>query len=119
MRFVAARVLWTYVAEARVRRVSPANLFRRTAIRDTELSGQPIAEGDKVVAFLTSANRDEDVFAAAQEFDIGRDPNPHAGFSGGGPRYCLRRHPAPSERPGLLPSPAVPRHPTAATGPVL
>jgi Cytochrome P450 len=54
--------------------VSPINLFRRTAARDTELGGQQIAEGDKVVMFYASANRDEDVFAGPQQFDIGRDP---------------------------------------------
>jgi cytochrome P450 len=55
---------------------SPPGTGRRPAICDTELAGQKIAEGDKVVMFYTSANRDEDVFAAPQEFDIGRDPNP-------------------------------------------
>ena len=55
------------------------NLFRRTAIRDTELGGQKIAAGDKVVMFYASANRDENVFAAPQEFDIGRDPSPMSG----------------------------------------
>ncbi len=79
-------------AEEIVRWVSPVNLFRRTAARDTELGGQQIAEGDKVVFFYSSANRDEEVFAAAQEFDIGRDPNPHVGFGGGGPHFCLGRH---------------------------
>jgi cholest-4-en-3-one 26-monooxygenase len=68
------------------------NLFRRTATRDTEIGGQPVAEGDKVVVFYSSANRDEDVFADPQAFDIGRDPNPHLGFGGGGPHFCLGRH---------------------------
>jgi len=79
-------------AEEIVRWVSPVNLFRRTAMRDTELAGHKIAEGDKVVMFYTSANRDEDVFASPQEFDISRDPNPHVGFGGGGPHFCLGRH---------------------------
>jgi cholest-4-en-3-one 26-monooxygenase len=65
------------------------NLFRRTAIRDTELAGEKIAEGDKVVMFYSSANRDEDAFTAQREFDICRDPNPHVGFCGGGPHFCL------------------------------
>jgi len=101
-RLVADPGLAASAAEEIVRWVSPANLVRRTAIRDTELSCQRIAEGDKVVAFLASANRDEDVFAAAQEFDIGRDPNPHVGFSGGGPHYCLGRHLATLELRVLL-----------------
>jgi cholest-4-en-3-one 26-monooxygenase len=79
-------------AEEIVRWVSPVNLFRRTAMRDVELAGQQIAEGDKVVVFYASANRDWDVFAAPRQFDIGRDPNPHIGFGGGGPHFCLGRH---------------------------
>jgi cholest-4-en-3-one 26-monooxygenase len=79
-------------AEEVVRWVSPVNMFRRTATRDLELGGQRIAEGDKVVVFYASANRDGKVFDRAQEFDIGRDPNPHIGFGGGGPHFCLGRH---------------------------
>jgi cholest-4-en-3-one 26-monooxygenase len=79
-------------AEEIVRWVSPINMLRRTATRDTELGGQHIAGGDKVMPFYASANRDEDVFIAPDEFDIGRDPNPHLGFGGGGPHFCLGRH---------------------------
>jgi cholest-4-en-3-one 26-monooxygenase len=75
-----------------IRWVSPVNMFRRTAMRDTDLAGQRIAEGDKVVFFYSSANRDEDVFAMPDAFDISRDPNPHLGFGGGGPHFCLGRH---------------------------
>ena len=79
-------------AEEIVRWVSPVNLFRRTVTSDTELAGQAMAEGDKVVVFYASANRDERVFADPQEFDIAREPNPHIGFGGGGPHFCLGRH---------------------------
>ncbi|HXW45092.1 MAG TPA: cytochrome P450 [Streptosporangiaceae bacterium] len=79
-------------AEEIVRWVSPVNLFRRTAIQDCELGGRQIAAGDKVVVFYASANRDETVFASPGTFDVGRDPNPHAGFGGGGPHFCLGRH---------------------------
>ena len=79
-------------AEEIVRWVSPVNLFRRTSVRDTELGGQHIAAGDKVVVFYASANRDDEVFAAPQQFDVGRDVNPHVGFGGGGPHFCLGRH---------------------------
>lgn len=79
-------------AEEVVRWVSPVNMFRRTATRDAEIGGQPVAEGDKVVVFYSSANRDEDVFADPEAFDIGRHPNPHLGFGGGGPHFCLGRH---------------------------
>ncbi|GLY73017.1 cytochrome P450 [Actinoallomurus iriomotensis] len=75
-----------------VRWVSPVNLFRRTATRDTELGGRRIAEGDKVVVFYASANRDDGAFADPYAFDIGRDPNPHIGFGGGGPHFCLGAH---------------------------
>ncbi|WP_248958053.1 cytochrome P450 [Sphaerisporangium perillae] len=75
-----------------VRWVSPVNLFRRTATRDTTLGGKDIKEGDKVVVFYSSANRDEGVFAAPSSFDIARDPNPHIGFGGGGAHFCLGNH---------------------------
>ena len=89
-------------AEEIVRWVSPVNLFRRTATCATELGGQAIAEGDKVVVFYASANRDESVFSDPQEFDIARDPNPHVGFGGGGPHFCLGRHLAALELRVLL-----------------
>jgi cholest-4-en-3-one 26-monooxygenase len=100
-RLVADLSLAPLAAEEVIRWVSPAVLVRRTAIVDTELAGQPISAGDKVVAFLASANRDEDVFAAPHVFDIGRDPNPHVGF-GGGPHFCLGRHLAALELRVLL-----------------
>jgi len=89
-------------AEEVVRWVSPVNLFRRTATCDTELGGQAMAKGDKVVVFYASANRDERVFAGPQEFDIAREPNPHIGFGGGGPHFCLGRHLAALELRVLL-----------------
>ena len=49
---------------------------------------QEIHEGDQVILFYPSANRDEDVFADAQSFDIGRSPNPHVAF-GFGTHFCL------------------------------
>jgi len=101
-RLLADPSLVPAAAEEIIRWVSPANLVRRTASCDTELGGQRIAAGDKVVAFLASANRDADVFTAPQEFDIGRDPNPHVGFSGGGPHFCLGRHLAALELRVLL-----------------
>jgi len=63
--------------------------FRRTATRDTELRGQAVAEGEKVVMFYTSANRDEAAFTEPERFDLLRQPNRHCGFGGGGPHYCL------------------------------
>lgn len=74
-----------------LRWANPLHYFRRTATADTELSGVPIAAGEKVAMMYTSANRDEAVFADAQAFDIRRDPNPHLSF-GIGEHYCLGAH---------------------------
>jgi cholest-4-en-3-one 26-monooxygenase len=90
-RLLADPALIPTAAEEIIRWVSPINAFRRTAIRDTDLAGQKIAEGDKVLIFYSSANRDEDVFTSPQEFDIDRNPNPHLAF-GFGPHFCLGRH---------------------------
>jgi cholest-4-en-3-one 26-monooxygenase len=100
-RLLANPALIPPAAEEIVRWVSPINQQRRTAAHDTELGGQHIAQGDKVVMFYASANRDEDVFADPQQFDIGRDPNPHLGF-GHGPHFCLGRHLAALELRTLL-----------------
>ena len=51
-----------------------------------------IKKGEKVVIYYSSANRDESVFDNPDVFDIGREPNPHVGFGGGGPHFCLGRH---------------------------
>lgn len=72
-----------------VRFASPVMSFRRTATQDTELGGQQIAEGDWVAMIYSSGNRDEKVFTDPNRFDITRDPNPHVGFGGGGPHFCL------------------------------
>jgi cholest-4-en-3-one 26-monooxygenase len=91
-RLVLNRGLLKTTADEVVRWVSPVNLFRRTALKDTEIRGQRIRAGDKVVIFYSSANRDEDVFPDPYTFDVGRDPNPHIGFGGGGPHFCLGTH---------------------------
>jgi cytochrome P450 len=72
-----------------VRWATPVMHFRRTATRDTELGGQRIREGEKVVLWYTSANRDEAVFADPYRFDVGRTPNEHVGFGAPGPHFCL------------------------------
>jgi cytochrome P450 len=72
-----------------VRWASPVIHFRRTATRDTELSGVRIREGDKVTMWYCSANRDEEVFADPYTFDVRRTPNEHVGFGAGGPHFCL------------------------------
>jgi cholest-4-en-3-one 26-monooxygenase len=72
-----------------LRWASPVLHFRRTATADTELGGQRIAAGDKVVMWHISANRDEAVFTDPFRFDITRTPNNHVAFGGGGPHHCL------------------------------
>ena len=75
--------------------------FRRTATRDTEIGGQAIAENDKVVMYYGAANRDERVFERANQFDVGRHPNPHVGF-GMGNHFCLGASLARSEMKIML-----------------
>jgi cholest-4-en-3-one 26-monooxygenase len=72
-----------------LRWASPVMQFRRTATGDVELHGQRIAEGDSVVMYYISANRDESVFDDPFRFDITRSPNPHIAFGGGGHHFCL------------------------------
>ena len=72
-----------------VRWSSPVMQFARFATQDTEIGGQAVRAGDKVALFDRSANRDEAVFADPQTFDLTRSPNPHLGFGGGGPHFCL------------------------------
>jgi cytochrome P450 len=72
-----------------VRYASPIIQFRRTLTADHELGGHPFRAGDKVVLFYPAANRDPEVFADPDAFDITRSPNPHVGFGGPGPHLCL------------------------------
>lgn len=72
-----------------VRWSSPVMTFRRTAAKDTEIAGQPIAAGEKVVMFYSSGNFDTAVFDHPERLDLGRHPNPHVGFGGGGVHFCL------------------------------
>ena len=67
---------------------TPVMNFRRTATQDTELGGEAIKAGDKVVVSFLSANYDEQVYPFPFEFDISREPNPHLSF-GYGPHFCL------------------------------
>jgi len=75
--------------EEMLRLVTSVMHFTRMATRDTELRGQPIAEGEKVCMWYGAANRDPDVFVNPDHFDAGRNPNPHLAFGGGGPHFCL------------------------------
>ena len=83
------RSLLSGAVEEMLRYVTPVMHFRRTATTDLELGGQQLQEGDKVVFWHISANRDEDVFTNPDTFDITRSPNNHMAFGGGGPHFCL------------------------------
>ena len=85
-------LVWTAGADEILRWSSPVLHFRRTATRDVELRGQTIRAGEKVVVWYVSANFDEEVFEDPLRFDVGRRPNPHVTFGGGGPHYCLGAH---------------------------
>jgi cytochrome P450 len=75
-----------------VRAASPVTFMRRTVTRDLTLSGHEFQEGDRLVLFYGAANRDPRVFADPERFDVRRDPNPHLGFGGPGPHFCLGAH---------------------------
>jgi methyl-branched lipid omega-hydroxylase len=73
-----------------VRYASPVIHFRRTALEDTEVGGQKIAAGQKLVMWYCSANRDEKVFDDPYRFDVTRSLQPNqVGFGAGGPHFCL------------------------------
>ncbi|CAB4818776.1 unannotated protein [freshwater metagenome] len=72
-----------------LRWATPVYHFRRTAMADTAIAGQEIKQGDKVVIWHTSADRDETVFDSPYQFNIERWPNEHIAFGGGGPHFCL------------------------------
>lgn len=76
-------------AEEIIRWGTPVMQFQRTALRDYELSGTTIKQGDRLAIYYSSANRDPEVFDQPDTFDVTRDPNPHIAFGGGGPHFCL------------------------------
>ena len=88
--------------EEMVRWVSPVVYMRRVATRDTEIAGRAVSQGDKVVMYYGAANRDPAAFADPERFDVGRAPNDHVGFGGGGPHFCLGAHVARIEIEALL-----------------
>jgi len=75
--------------EELLRYVTPVMQFTRTAAVDTEVGGQEIAAGDRLLMVYSSANRDERAFADPDRIDIRRQPNDHVAFGAGGPHFCL------------------------------
>jgi cytochrome P450 len=72
-----------------VRWAAPVVYMRRRVTEDTELGGVKLSAGDKATLWYCSANRDEAKFANPWSFDLTRNPNPHAGYGGGGTHFCL------------------------------
>ena len=89
--------------EEMLRYTSPVTVFVRTATKDTELRGMPVKAGDRAAMFYPSANRDESRFADPDRFDIGRAPNPHLAFGGGGTHFCLGANLARVEATAIIP----------------
>jgi cytochrome P450 len=81
--------IWETVPDELIRWASPTMHFRRTATRDFEMHGKKVKEGDKVILWFVSANRDEQVFNDPFEIDLLRTPNRHVAFGQGGPHVCL------------------------------
>lgn len=88
-RLAADPSLMPTAIEEMLRWTSPVTVFTRTAMRDTSMRGTAIRKGQRVAMFYPSANRDEDHFTEPDRFDIGRTPNQHLAFGGGGTHFCL------------------------------
>jgi cytochrome P450 len=89
--------------EEMLRYTSPVTVFTRTATKDTELRGIPVRKGGRVAMFYPSANRDEAHFADPDTFDVGRTPNHHLAFGGGGTHFCLGANLARVEAAAIVP----------------
>jgi cytochrome P450 len=87
--------------EELLRWTSPVIYMRRTARHDTDLAGQAIREGDKVVMYFGAANRDPAAFDRPEVLDLARTPNEHIAF-GTGPHGCLGQHIARIEIDAML-----------------
>lgn len=88
-RLRADRSLLPSAIEEMLRYVSPVMHFRRQTTQDVAFGDTTIPEGQKVVFWHISANRDATVFEDPNRFDVGRTPNNHMAFGGGGPHFCL------------------------------
>jgi len=75
--------------EEMLRWVSPIQNMNRTVVRDTELRGQKLREGDRMLLLYPSGNRDAAIFSEPDRFDTTREPNRHVAFGGFGTHHCL------------------------------
>jgi cytochrome P450 len=90
-RLAADRTVMPTAIEEFLRWTTPVTHILRTARKDAELCDQKIREGDKVVVWNASVNRDEEIFPAADRFDVTRTPNDHLAF-GHGEHFCIGAH---------------------------
>ncbi len=81
--------IWSTAPDEIIRWATPALYFRRTAMQDYEAHGKTIREGDKVLFWWSSGNRDERAFDAPMRVDLARENNRHVSFGQGGPHVCL------------------------------
>lgn len=81
--------VWSTAADEIIRWATPALYFRRTAMQDFDLHSKTIKEGDKILYWYASGNRDETVFENPFHVDLFRTPNRHLSFGQGGPHVCL------------------------------
>ena len=82
-------VIWETMPDEVIRWASPASYFRRTATSDFEMHGKKVREGDKVLLWFVSGNRDEQAFDRPFQVDFRRAPNRHLAFGQGGAHVCL------------------------------
>lgn len=75
--------------EEMLRYVSPVVYMRRTLMRDVEMRGKTMREGDKLLMYYGAANADEEMFEDGDSFDITRDCTEHLAFGSGGAHFCL------------------------------
>ena len=78
-----------WAVEEFLRFASPVYHFRRTTTKDVEINGVKIKEGQKVLTWFASGNRDPEVFTDPNKMDVTRNPNEHMTFGRGGPHMCL------------------------------
>ncbi|MEM7319214.1 MAG: cytochrome P450 [Pseudomonadota bacterium] len=81
--------IWETAPDEIIRWATPALYFRRTALSDFDMHGKTIREGDKVLYWFASGNRDEVIFEEPYQVDLARTPNRHLSFGQGGPHVCL------------------------------
>ena len=81
--------IWSTAPDEIIRWATPALYFRRTAMQDYEAHGKTIREGDKVLFWWSSGNRDETTFDAPMRVNLARENNRHVSFGQGGPHVCL------------------------------